>query len=93
MAIYSFCGTPIQIEITDENAAVFNTIAKAFGDDPFNRTIEYVGKPEDLDVFNKVAALINGMIDLNDGDLPYPDEQLYPLQLVEMRVYALRQNL
>lgn len=90
MAIYSFCGTPIQIEITDENAEVFNTIAKAFGRNPFDRTIEYVGKPEDLEVFNKVSAIINGMIDLNEGELPYPDEQLYPLQLVEMRFYAFR---
>lgn len=84
MAIYSFCGTPIQIEITHENAVIFNLIAEKFGPSPLDRTVKFDGRPEYIDIFNKVSAVINGMIDLNGGQLPYSEDDLFPLELVKV---------
>lgn len=83
MAIYSFCGTPIQIEVSERNARIFNNVAQNIGLDNTKRTITFHGDKEDIQVFNKVSSIVNLMIDLNDDVIPYPDD-LWPLRLIKV---------
>lgn len=83
MAIYSFCGTPIQIEISDQNARIFNNVAQNVSIDNTSRYIQFHGSKDDVLVFNKVSTVINLMIDLNEEDLPY-SEELWPLRLIKV---------
>ena len=78
MAIYSWLGTPIHLEMTEDNAAAYNRVAHVLANtvqtDPTN--IEISVNSEDMFAYNKVAEVINLIIELNGGSLPYSEEDI-----------------
>jgi len=74
MAIYAWMGLPVQIHMTDENAAAYNRVGDILASTPVPTNpvdIQFVADPADIEVWNKVSDVINGMIELNGGTLPY----------------------
>lgn len=77
MAIYSWMGLPVQIHMTDENAAAYNRVARTLMATPAPANpvdFQFVAQPADVEVWNKVSDIINGMIELNGG-LAYSEEE------------------
>lgn len=84
MAIYSFCGTPIQIEVSDQTAQIFNNVAQNVSIDNPARCIQFHGNASDIGVFNKISTIINLMLELSDDDSRLHTEELWPLRLIKV---------
>lgn len=85
MPAYRFKGTPIVLQLTEENADAYNRVANAMTEAPeptvHSRTDETtqllfelkIENDSDLDVWDEIGAVINAIIKLGDGipcDLP-----------------------
>lgn len=84
MAIYSFCGTPVQIEISDGNARVFNNVAQNVRIKNTKRTVTFKGTRSDIDIFNKISTIINLMLELSDDDAILHTKELWPIRLIKV---------
>lgn len=84
MAVYSFCGTPIQIEISDPNARIFNNVAQNVSVDNQEKHIRFNGSKTDIDIFNKISTIINIMLELSDETGILNTEELWPLRLIKV---------
>lgn len=78
MSLYSWCGTPVQFDVPDEIATSYNKIIDELhkvSDLKEMHQIVLQASAADLENYNKVAMLINSIIELNGGFLPYHDTQ------------------
>lgn len=86
MPIYSWCSTPIQIEITDENAEAYNRVIDAYiklSLTPIPLKEIQVAE-EDVKMWEKVLSIIEIMVELNGGSLPYRQNDMNVARLVKV---------
>lgn len=92
--LYSWCGTPIQFHISDENAEAYNRVNKAIeegtislspGSHPRSWWIWMNANRADMDIYNKVADVINKIIELNGGSLPYYESDFVEVSLIKVQ--------
>lgn len=86
MTIYAWGNTPIQLEMTDENASAYNRTIDAYvklslTPIPLNQ-IQVA--EEDINVWDKVLGIIEVLVELNDGSLPYKQEDMNVARLVKV---------
>lgn len=87
MPTYSWCGTPIHLPMTDDTAAAYNRIVDVFKGVAYisnNKKIRIEAAHKDIVVFNKIAQIVNILIKLNGGSMPYTDESITTDYLVKV---------
>ena len=92
MPAYRYKGTPIVLQLTEENADAYNRVANAMSEAPEPEIIAThedhhevrfelrVKNNSDLVVYNEVAKIINAIIKLGDGipcDLPRDEHPIF----------------
>jgi hypothetical protein len=95
---YSWCGTRVHLILDDEVATAYNKVQDAFKDAQLKFKAEY-GTPwdpttqplymenvtdEELEHRDKVAKLINLLIEVNGGGLDITEEELTSEYLVKL---------
>jgi hypothetical protein len=79
MSLYSWLGSPIQFDLSDDNAAAYNRVVDVIHTVPSDTSLNKIriqADDEDVRIYNKVAAIINAIIELNGGCLPYKETAL-----------------
>lgn len=82
-SVYSWYGSPIQIVLTDDNADAYNRVMDCLQKLPndfdiFGRGVKLDVTKQDLAVYNKIAGIINEIIDLAGGSLPFGPNDFGP---------------
>lgn len=88
LEIYSWYGTPIQIAMTDEVAEAYNRMADVIAEAEIGDNITTMLFKEkqkgDMEAWNKVATIINLMIELCGGKLDYTANDVKSNHLVKV---------
>ena len=86
--MYSWCGTDIHIPLSVENAEAYNRAVDAFTHSwmPSDiRKVFYVeASSEDIEIYNKVADVINLMVELSGGSISISEEDMTTSHLIRI---------
>ena len=84
MPIYAWPKIPIHLEMTEENAIAYNRMVDALMEDVKIPDDQLDSYRKDMEVWKKVIKIIMLLVELNDGDLPYPQEYFNIAHLVKV---------
>ena len=92
MPIYAWPRIPIHLEMTEENAAAYNRVTDALMENAPIPDDQLDAMIKDKLVWEKVIRIIMILVELNDGDLPYPQEYFNIAHLVKVAEEAKLQE-